>query len=117
MGELHRSVVIEENIGSGATVVAEVGAAEQAVMVVFFTLDTLTPAEIGVTEVRAVDPDGNVNPTPLVPEVISAAAVTGTVSSEVHRYDVRGLSRVEVSLENLAAGGLDGKVTINHYWE
>jgi len=117
MGELNRSTPIDESIGAGATVTVEVGASEQAVMVIFWTLVTGTPADIGDTEVRAVDPDGNVNVTPLTPEVISAAAVAGPVCSEVHRYDVRGLSKVELSFENASGGALDGKVFVNHYWE
>lgn len=118
MGELHRSTVLDESVAGSGTVTAEVGASEQAVLVVFWTVTNATAAgDIGAAEVRAVDPDGNIMPTPLVPESISGAALTGSVASLVERYDVRGLTRVELTFTNGNAAARDAKVFVNHYWE
>jgi hypothetical protein len=72
--------------------------------------------DLGITEVRVVDPDGNVMPTALTPEVLSAAALTGSVASEVHRYDVRGIASVQLRVSNAAGAARNTKIFVNHYW-
>lgn len=116
MGETRKSVLVDDALAVG-THVYETVTPEREVIVVYWTMTNATNvADIDDTEVRLVDPDGNVISTVLTPEVLSAATLDGSVLSVVHRYDVRGVSGVEVTVTNAAASSRNTKIFVNHYW-
>lgn len=116
MGETRKSVLVDDSLAVG-THTFELGTAEREVVVVYWTMTNATAVgDLDDTELRLVDPDGNVISTVLTPEVLSAATISGSVASVVHRYDVRGVSKVELTVTNAAAASRDTKIFVNHYW-
>ena len=116
MGELQRRLPIEDPAAPAGVIAQNISAAEQEAIVVYWTMaDALAGADITTAQVRAVDPEGNVMPDALTPEVLSVKTLTGSTLSEVHRYDVRGLGTVELRLTT-SVGPRDVKVFVNHYW-
>lgn len=117
MGETRTSTLVDQSIAAAGSVVVEAPAREREVMCVFWVMDNATNKnDIGSAEVRAVDPDGNVLPDVLTPEVISAKSLNGAVATLAHRYNVQGLNVVQIKITNTAAAARNAKVFVNHYW-
>lgn len=117
MGETRTSTTYDGTIAGGATRNDLVGVAERDAVVIFWSMTNATAAgDLATTVVRAVDPDGNVLPTVLTPQVVSAAALNGSVATVCHRYDIKGLNKVQIRTVNGAGSSRDLRVKVNHYW-
>jgi len=115
MSENRRSIIFDATVAAASTTDVVVGLGTQEAITVTWKLSDGAAAagDLTTLEVRALV-DGNVPVAILTPEVVLVKEDTGTDVIAINRYDVRGLTEIQISFTTTVASR-DVVVYMNSY--
>ena len=115
MAETRTKTVIDEAavVAAGVETYDLNTVGNNALVVEWTVTDATAVGDLGATSVKLYAPDGTtLLPTALTPVVVHAAVLVGSVAALVERYDITGLGKLQLSVENGAGSARDIRVDI-----